>query len=82
MTWVQILPLAFVMIAGPQIITSFFLATSEKLAKASLVVIGGAAIGSTTLVTRLRTRSKVRDATHEAFLSLASAVICCPRLTK
>jgi hypothetical protein len=30
MIWTQILPLAFVMIAGPQIITSFFLATSDN----------------------------------------------------
>jgi Sap, sulfolipid-1-addressing protein len=50
-TWVQILPLAFVMIAGPQIITSFFLATSDKWAKASVAFIGGAAIGITALVT-------------------------------
>jgi hypothetical protein len=70
------------MIAGPQFIASFFLSTSEKLAKASLAVIGGAAIGITTLVTRLRTRWNVRDAMHEAFPSLASAVICYPRLTK
>jgi len=50
-TWAQILPLAFVMIAGPQIITSFFLATSREWAKASLAFIGGAAIGIATLVT-------------------------------
>jgi hypothetical protein len=43
--WTQILPLAFVMIAGPQIITSFFLATSENWAKASVAFIGGAALG-------------------------------------
>jgi hypothetical protein len=49
-TWAQILPLAFVMIAGPQIITSFFLATSENWAKASLAYIGGAAVGITTVV--------------------------------
>lgn len=51
MTWAQILPLSFVMIAGPQIITSFFLATSAKWATVSLAYIGGAAIGITTLVT-------------------------------
>src|SRR5262249_52766714 len=49
-TWTQILPLAFVMIAGPQIITSFFLATSDNWAKASLAYIGGAAVGITTVV--------------------------------
>ena len=51
MTWAQILPVAFVMIAGPQIITSFFLATSENWAKASVAFIGGAAIGITAFVT-------------------------------
>lgn len=30
MTFLEILPLAFVMIAGPQIISSFFLATSRN----------------------------------------------------
>ena len=51
MTWAQILPLAFVMIAGPQIITSFFLATSARWASASLAFIAGAAVGITTVVT-------------------------------
>ena len=51
MTWAQILPLAFVMIAGPQIITTFFLATSENWAKASVAFIAGAAIAITTVVT-------------------------------
>ena len=39
------------MVAGPQIITSFFLATSEKWAKASSAFIGGSAIAITTVVT-------------------------------
>jgi threonine/homoserine/homoserine lactone efflux protein len=50
MSFVQILPLAFVMIAGPQIITSFFLATSQGWAKNSLAYVGGAAISITTTV--------------------------------
>jgi hypothetical protein len=44
MHFLQILPLAFVMIAGPQIITSFFLATGERYAANSAAYIGGAAI--------------------------------------
>jgi uncharacterized membrane protein len=48
---VQTLPLAFVMIAGPQIISSFFLATSERWAAASLAYVAGAAISITTFVT-------------------------------
>jgi hypothetical protein len=44
MHFLQILPLAFVMIAGPQIITSFFLATGERVAANSLAYIAGAAI--------------------------------------
>jgi hypothetical protein len=51
MIWTQILPLAFVMIAGPQIITSFFLATSNNWARASVAFIGGAALGIITTVT-------------------------------
>jgi len=39
------------MIAGPQIITSFFLATSEKWAMASLAFIAGAAIAIIVVVT-------------------------------
>jgi hypothetical protein len=39
------------MIAGPQIITSFFLATSRRWSAVSLAYIGGAAIGITTVVT-------------------------------
>lgn len=51
MSFLTILPLAFVMIAGPQIISSFFLATSEKWAKCSLAYVCGAAFSITTFVT-------------------------------
>jgi threonine/homoserine/homoserine lactone efflux protein len=51
MSFLQILPLAFVMIAGPQIITSFFLATTERFAANSLAYVTGAAISITTFVT-------------------------------
>jgi Sap, sulfolipid-1-addressing protein len=51
MSFVEILPLAFVMIAGPQIITSFFLATSERWAVNSLAYVGGAALSITAVVT-------------------------------
>ena len=51
MSFAQILPLAFVMIAGPQIISAFFLATSEGWAGNSLAYIGGAALSVTTVVT-------------------------------
>jgi hypothetical protein len=50
-SFVQILPLAFVMIAGPQIISAFFLATSEGWARNSLVYVGGAALSVTSVVT-------------------------------
>ena len=46
-----ILPLALVMIAGPQIVGAFFLATSEHWAKNSLAYIGGAAISISIVVT-------------------------------
>jgi hypothetical protein len=51
MSFIHILPLAFVMIAGPQIITSFFLATSERWAANSFAYVGGAAVSITTIVT-------------------------------
>lgn len=51
MSFAEILPLAFVMIAGPQIITSFSLATSERWAVSSLAYVAGAALSVTALVT-------------------------------
>jgi hypothetical protein len=47
----QILPLSFVMIAGPQILSSFFLATTSDWAKNSLAYVAGAALSITTFVT-------------------------------
>ena len=46
----QILPLSFVMIAGPQIISSFFLATSDNWRPTSAAYVGGAAISITAFV--------------------------------
>ncbi len=43
----KILPLAFVMVAGPQIISAFFFATSESWAKASAAYVLGAALSIT-----------------------------------
>jgi Sap-like sulfolipid-1-addressing protein len=51
MSFAQILPLSFVMIAGPQIISSFFFATSKHWAVNSLSYIGGAAVSVTTVTT-------------------------------
>ena len=51
MSFAQILPLAFVMIAGPQIVSAFFLATSDNWAGNSLAYISGAAASITTVVT-------------------------------
>jgi MFS family permease len=44
MDFVKILPLAFVMVAGPQIISAFFFATSPDWKKISAAYVGGAAI--------------------------------------
>lgn len=51
MSFVQILPLAFVMIAGPQIVSAFFLATSKDWGKNSAAYVSGAALSITTVVT-------------------------------
>jgi hypothetical protein len=51
MTFAKVLPMAFVMIAGPQILSSVFLATSARWRQSSLAYIGGAAIAVTFFVT-------------------------------
>jgi hypothetical protein len=50
LSFAEILPLAFVMIAGPQIITSFFFATSEGWARTSFAYVAGAAVSVTAFV--------------------------------
>jgi Sap, sulfolipid-1-addressing protein len=50
LSFAQILPLAFVMIAGPQIVSAFFLATSQGWARNSLAYVAGAAVSITTVV--------------------------------
>ena len=51
MDFLQILPMAFVMIAGPQILTAIFLATSEHWARNCAAYVLGAAISITIFVT-------------------------------
>jgi small neutral amino acid transporter SnatA (MarC family) len=46
----HIVPLAFVMVAGPQIISSFFFATSERWQSTSIAYVAGAAISITIIV--------------------------------
>jgi hypothetical protein len=48
---VKILPLAFVMIAGPQILSAVFLATTEKWQKNSAAFVTGAALSITATIT-------------------------------
>jgi hypothetical protein len=50
-TLAKIIPLAFVMIAGPQILSAIFLATSENWRRNSAAFVTGAAISVTTVVT-------------------------------
>jgi hypothetical protein len=47
----KILPMAFVMIAGPQILSAIFLATSENWRRNSAAYIAGAALSITAIVT-------------------------------
>ena len=51
MNIVTILPLAFVMIAGPQILSAIFLATSENWRRNSAAYVAGAALSITLIVT-------------------------------
>jgi hypothetical protein len=47
----KLLPMAFVMIAGPQILTAIFLATTENWRRNSAAYVGGAAVSITLIVT-------------------------------
>jgi Sap, sulfolipid-1-addressing protein len=46
-----VLPLAFVMVAGPQIISAFFFATSEDWKRLSVAYVAGAALSITAIAT-------------------------------
>jgi Sap, sulfolipid-1-addressing protein len=50
MDFAKVLPLAFVMVAGPQIISSFFFATSEQWKKLSTAYVLGAALSISLVV--------------------------------
>jgi threonine/homoserine/homoserine lactone efflux protein len=51
MTLAKLIPMAFVMIAGPQILSAIFLATSENWRRNSAAFVTGAALSITTIVT-------------------------------
>ena len=51
MTFLSLLPMAFVMIAGPQILSAVFLATSENWRANSAAYVVGAAVSITAIVT-------------------------------
>lgn len=51
MNLAKILPMAFVMIAGPQILSAIFLATSENWRRNSVAYVAGAALSITLIVT-------------------------------
>ena len=50
MTLAKLLPLAFVMIAGPQILSTIFLATTENWRKNTLAFVAGAGLSVTIVV--------------------------------
>ena len=51
MNIVKVLPMAFVMIAGPQILSAIFIATSENWRRNSAAYVAGAALSITVIVT-------------------------------
>jgi len=51
MTLARLLPLSFVMIAGPQILSAIFLATTKRWQANSAAFVGGAAVSVTTVAT-------------------------------
>ena len=50
MNFLTLLPMAFVMIAGPQILSAIFLATGERWRRTSLAYVAGAALSITIVV--------------------------------
>jgi len=51
MNFAKVLPMSFVMIAGPQILSAIFLATSENWRRNSAAYLAGAALSITAIVT-------------------------------
>ena len=51
MTFAKLLPMAFVMIAGPQVLSAIFLATTENWRRNSVAYMGGAALSITLIAT-------------------------------
>ena len=51
MNFLTILPMAFVMVAGPQLLSAIFLATSDDWRRNSLAYVAGAALSITIIVT-------------------------------
>jgi hypothetical protein len=51
MTFAKLLPMAFVMIAGPQVLSAIFLATTENWRRNSVAYLGGAALSITLIAT-------------------------------
>ena len=51
MTFFTVLPMAIVMIAGPQIVAAIFLATSERWRQSSLAYVAGALVSITVILT-------------------------------
>jgi Sap, sulfolipid-1-addressing protein len=51
MSFATLLPMAFVMVAGPQILSAVFLATSENWRRNSIAFMAGAAVSITAVVT-------------------------------
>ncbi|HVN59684.1 MAG TPA: GAP family protein [Gaiellaceae bacterium] len=69
-SFLTVLPLAFVMIAGPQILSAIFLATSEKWAKNSAAFLAGVLIAVTLFVSIayvvVRLLSDAAGSSHES----------------
>ena len=51
MTFLEVLPMVFVMVAGPQFLSAVFLATSDEWRRNSAAFVGGAAISMSLVVT-------------------------------
>lgn len=78
MSFVTLLPMSFVMIAGPQILSAVFLATSEKWRFNSALFLLGAAVSISAIVTAaflLGSGAKHGGASHDALYIVVLALL-------
>ena len=76
MSFAAVLPLSVVMVAGPQILSAVFLATSDEWRRNSLAFVVGAAVSITVIVTAgYLLGGTARESTGNDALSVAVVLV-------